>query len=291
MQRLARRDRQFRHAEQVARIGSFDWDRVNGKLHWSERHFRLWGLAPTAQAPHYGHFRRSIHPDDRADREAQVQHSLVSGTYDCRYRIVLPDGALHHSHTRGEVLFDAAGTAQRLIGTVQDVSTQREAEARLHTHEFVVNAIADPISVIDEQRVFHFVNDAWCRITGLAREQVIGQLPGASLQRVNRPEREEALQRCLDNLRLTLNATGDAIFASDALAPTESLQFFNQRTLEMWRIPAAQAGRPLRARQRLLRRRRPQSARSCCDMVIMGAANGDLLAHHVLTYAMVPAKS
>lgn len=70
LQRLARRDRQFRHAEQVARIGSFDWDRVNGKLHWSERHFRLWGLAPTAQAPHYGHFRRSIHPDDRADREA-----------------------------------------------------------------------------------------------------------------------------------------------------------------------------------------------------------------------------
>lgn len=201
MQRLARRDRQICHAEQVARIGSFDWDQVNGKLHWSEGHFRLCGLAPTAQAPHYGHFCRSIHPDDRADREAQVQHSLVSGTYDCRYRIVLPDGALHHSHTRGEVLFDAAGTAQRLIGTVQDVSTQREAEARLHTHEFVVNAIADPISVIDEQRVFHFVNDAWCRITGLAREHVIGQLPGASLQRVNSPEREEALQRCLDQNR------------------------------------------------------------------------------------------
>ena len=303
LQRLARRDLQFRHAEQMARIGSFDWDLVNGKLHWSEGHFRLWGLAPAGQAPDYEHFCRSIHPDDQAEREAQVQHSLVSGSYDCRYRIVLPDGAVRHIHARGEVLFDAAGAAQRLIGTVQDVSTQREAEARLHTHEFVVNAIADPISVIDEQRVFHFVNDAWCRITGLAREQVIGQLPGVSLQRVNSPEREAALQRCLDqnrqqvtlvekdmpglglrswevtiypyrephsqrkgavmvtrdvterlaeqaalaasldNLRLTLNATGDAIFASDALAPTEPLQFFNQRTLEMWRIPADQAGR------------------------------------------------
>ena len=185
MQRLARRDRQFRHAEQVARIGSFDKDRVNGKLHGSAGHCRLWRLAPTAQAPRYGHFRRSIHPDDRADREAQV----------------LPDAALRHIHSRGEVLFDAAGTAQRLIGTVQDVSTQREAEARLHTHECVVNAIDDPISVIDEQRAFHVVNDAWCRITGLAREQVIGQLPGASLQRVNSPEREEALQRCLDQNR------------------------------------------------------------------------------------------
>ncbi len=303
LQTLARRDQQLRRAEQVAQLGSFDWNLADGSLHWSDGHFRLWGLAPAAQAPDYDHFCRSVHPDDQAAREAQVQRSLASGSYDCHYRILLPGGALRHIHARGEVLFDAAGTAQRLIGTVQDVSTQREAEARLHTHEFVVNAIADPISVIDKDRVYHLVNDAWCRVTGLTREQVIGQAPNAALQQVGSPERDQALQRCLDQdrqqvtlvdkawpdlglrswevtfypyhepgnprrgavlqtrdvtdrlaaqaalaasvdkLRLTLNATGDAIFASDALTPTEPLLFVNRRTLEMWRIPPERADR------------------------------------------------
>ena len=51
LQRLTRRDQQLRHAEQVAQVGSFDLDLVNGILHWSDGHFRLWGLAPAAQAP------------------------------------------------------------------------------------------------------------------------------------------------------------------------------------------------------------------------------------------------
>lgn len=46
-----------------------------------------------------------------------------------------------------------------------------------------------------------------------------------------------ALAASVDNLRLTLNATGDAIFASDANAPGEPLVFVNDRMLRMWRIP------------------------------------------------------
>lgn len=49
------------------------------------------------------------------------------------------------------------------------------------------------------------------------------------------------LAASVDNLRLTLNATGDAIFASDANDPQEPLLFVNDRMLQMWRIPPDQA--------------------------------------------------
>lgn len=46
-----------------------------------------------------------------------------------------------------------------------------------------------------------------------------------------------ALAQSVDNLRLTLNATGDAIFASDARGPEEPVLFANDALLRLWGIP------------------------------------------------------
>jgi PAS domain S-box-containing protein len=56
-----------------------------------------------------------------------------------------------------------------------------------------------------------------------------------------RRQAAEALERSLDNLTLTLNATGDAIFASDATDAGQSLLFVNERMLQMWGIPPEEA--------------------------------------------------
>ena len=53
---------------------------------------------------------------------------------------------------------------------------------------------------------------------------------------------ERRLAASVDNLRMTLNATGDAIFASSAVDPNETLLFVNDRMLQMWGIPSDQAG-------------------------------------------------
>ena len=52
-----------------------------------------------------------------------------------------------------------------------------------------------------------------------------------------------ALSASLENLRLTLNTTGDAIFATDANDLHEPILFANDQMLRMWGIPADLAGR------------------------------------------------
>lgn len=56
---------------------------------------------------------------------------------------------------------------------------------------------------------------------------------------------KEAAREALDvrdeYLRRTLNATGDAIFASDAEGPTQPVRFVNAQMLAMWGIPAEEA--------------------------------------------------
>lgn len=51
----------------------------------------------------------------------------------------------------------------------------------------------------------------------------------------------QKLAASAEYLRRTLNATGDAIFATDALDPAEPVRFSNQQMLQMWGIPADKA--------------------------------------------------
>ncbi|MBA4177797.1 MAG: hypothetical protein C0505_14760 [Leptothrix sp. (in: Bacteria)] len=129
--RLAEREHQLRHAQEIAHVGSFDWNPVSGALEWSDEHFRLWGLVPGSVAPDYALFRRGVHPDDLPRLEAALQQALSGGRYDCPHRVVRPDGSLRHIRGRGETSFDAEGRAIRMIGTVQDVTEQVESRLRL----------------------------------------------------------------------------------------------------------------------------------------------------------------
>jgi PAS domain S-box-containing protein len=73
--------------------------------------------------------------------------------------------------------------------------------ADLHTYQIVTNTISDMVSVVGEDEVYRLVNDAWCRQTGLKREDVVGRsvtevLPGSITR-----ERRRALNDCLRHQR------------------------------------------------------------------------------------------
>ena len=62
---LQRSHQQLDRAEQLALMGSFDWDPLSDQLQWSDEHFRLWGYAPHGQAATYDLFIQGVHPLDR----------------------------------------------------------------------------------------------------------------------------------------------------------------------------------------------------------------------------------
>lgn len=134
LQTLSRANELLRRAEQVAQLGSFDWNPVSGALHWSDEHYRLWGHAPGTLTPDYAAFRARIHPDDVDALEARLQHALqTGGIYEFTHRLRWPDGTELEVLARGDVTRDATGRAVRMLGTVLDITRRRAAEARLQS--------------------------------------------------------------------------------------------------------------------------------------------------------------
>ncbi len=299
---LHRSEQQLAEAEHLASLGSFDWDPVSGALHWSDQHYRLWGYEPGSVVPSYEVFRRGIHHDDVDRLEAVLQAALAGGQrYDFEHRVRWPDGTERNIRARGEVFFAADGRALRMIGAVQDITERVQAETRLRMNAFVLDAIADPVSMIDDQQRYRLVNAAWCqandrtpadalnstfddvypqvfslerraamrRAADLGEAQTVrgpspsvrsrhrqietryfpfrdANVPWHGVVMVSRDVTEAmasqaALAASLENLRLTLNTIGDAIFATDAVTPDDPVLFANDQLLQMWGIPPAEA--------------------------------------------------
>ena len=118
--------------------------------------------------------------------------------------IVRPDGSRLHAYNQATPIHDAGGRHIGSIGLWTDLTTQKTLELELRTYERVTNSITDPVAVIDAQRQYVLVNDAWCGMYGLARDQALGQPTSAGLLGIpTQLERAQAITKCLDEGRIS----------------------------------------------------------------------------------------
>ncbi|PKM42911.1 MAG: hypothetical protein CVV05_16345 [Gammaproteobacteria bacterium HGW-Gammaproteobacteria-1] len=131
-ERVRRSEARLKEAQQIARLGNWDWDIVAGSLYWSDEIYRIFGVEPQAFGATYEAFLGYVHPDDRQAVQDAVNATLrEEAPYEIDHRIVLPDEVVKVVHEKGQVVFDAQRKPQRMIGTVQDVTETRRAEREL----------------------------------------------------------------------------------------------------------------------------------------------------------------
>jgi PAS domain S-box-containing protein len=144
----ARQERQLAVAQQLARLGSFEWDIRSGALHWSDELRRIYGV-PQGQTLGLRDFMERIHPEDRERVEATIRQAVDQlGSFAMEERILRPDGSVRRLETRGEVIRDEGGRAVAVIGSCQDVTERREQEAALRRAEAEYRRLVESVQAI-----------------------------------------------------------------------------------------------------------------------------------------------
>jgi len=129
--RLARSEASLAHAQQLARVGSFEW-RKGEPEYWSGEMYRILGLQAGSVAPGFQTFLERIPEEERGEiRARMVAFAKAGGAMSHEMRIVRADGAERIIRTQLEAEHDASGTAVLVRGTMQDITEQRETEARI----------------------------------------------------------------------------------------------------------------------------------------------------------------
>ena len=177
--RIQQSELRLNQAQEVAQIGSFEWNPVSGDLQWSNEHYRMWGFEPDSVKPSFDLFRQPIDPDDLAILDTKLQQAMQERKiFDAVYRLRRPDGSERTMHSRGEFTFDDAGKAVLLIGTVQDITENMRVEKALRESETRFRNMADNapalIWLADVQNLGIWYNKRWLEYTGRSMEQELG---------------------------------------------------------------------------------------------------------------------
>ncbi|MDR3683638.1 MAG: heavy metal translocating P-type ATPase, partial [Geothrix sp.] len=116
-------------------IGIWDWDIANNDLTWDESMYSLYGIRREDFSGAYDAWRQTLHPEDRAFAEGEIQAAL-RGEREFRpeFRVLRPDGAVRIIQSAAQVIKDERGRAIRMIGTNLDVTERKRAEQELELH-------------------------------------------------------------------------------------------------------------------------------------------------------------
>ena len=113
-------------AQDIARIGSWEWDVRSDTVTWSESLYRLFGVDPTDFTSSHDSFFAMVEPNDRERCEGIVRQAVVDQVpWTFETRMIGADGRERIMQCRGATV-DHDGDALRLSGTVQDISELRE---------------------------------------------------------------------------------------------------------------------------------------------------------------------
>ena len=136
-------------AQSIARVGSWEVDLATNKVSWSREFYRLLGISPD-QKPTYEALVERTHPDDRESTILALRVTLRDFTpFVFEHRLLLPYGEVRWVRSLGRLELDAAGQAERLLATTQDITEQKAAEAAL-LHQ----AFHDPLSGLPNRLLF-----------------------------------------------------------------------------------------------------------------------------------------
>ncbi|MCQ8126972.1 sensor domain-containing phosphodiesterase [Methylomonas rivi] len=126
---LLRSEANLNRAQAVAKIGSWRLDLGQGSLEWSAETYRIFGLSSDIPVD-YPLFLSHVHPDDLDHLNNAWQAALKGAPYRIEHRIVVK-GDIRWVEERAELEFDAAGNCLAGVGTVQDITERKLAQARI----------------------------------------------------------------------------------------------------------------------------------------------------------------
>jgi PAS domain S-box-containing protein len=120
-------------AQEVGKFGSWDWDIITGKRHWSDQAYLQFGLTPGEEEPSQELFDQFTHPEEKEKIKKAIEKAIENKeTYDLKVRMFRKDGSQWIMHTVGKLFEDKAAGTKRMIGIQQDITEEVKI-----THELI----------------------------------------------------------------------------------------------------------------------------------------------------------
>src|SRR6059058_1896657 len=166
----------------AGKMGSWDWDWVNGDWMWDEGQYHIFGVDPRTFVATPASVQALLHPDDADElRKAIAQFAKGVTSYEAEFRIRRRDGEIRWCVGTAAATVDNGGRVVRVSGVTVDITERKQAEERQNLLAREVdhrakNALALAQSIVRLTRgenVKTYIRSVEGRINALARVHTV----------------------------------------------------------------------------------------------------------------------
>ncbi|RZA09805.1 MAG: PAS domain S-box protein [Proteobacteria bacterium] len=161
-----------------AQKSAWDIDLNTGEIWWNEHLLNQFGYGASHNPIRSDWWIAQLHPEDEKATMADIRERLESADpgWTGEFRMRRADGAYVHVLATAHILRDENGRAERVVGTIKDISPQK-SEAMLRrraelARDTLFNLPGVLFSISDEREVFQDLSPAWTDLLGYSAEEL-----------------------------------------------------------------------------------------------------------------------
>jgi len=182
-------------------LGTWEFNLITNEVDYSKRYLEIIGCKSKFNVSH-STILNHLHPDDQAIREQAFKKAFINGYLHYESRIVWEDSSIHWIEAKGKVFYDEDKTPVKIIGTLRDITEEKNYRQQLEEREQKFRLLADSmpqnIWTSDPQGNFNYYNQSVFDYSGKTYEQF---RKDGWIQIVHPDDREENLRIWLNSLR------------------------------------------------------------------------------------------
>ncbi|MEE9322683.1 MAG: EAL domain-containing protein [Granulosicoccus sp.] len=122
------------NAQRIARLGNWEWNIENDELSWSREFGRILGVSKNNNLGSWTNFLEHIEDSEKQNVQLLADRAVSdSSAFNVEFRIASSgEKAMRTIRLEAEPHLSEAGDCIRMLGTMQDITEQIEAQAQIH---------------------------------------------------------------------------------------------------------------------------------------------------------------
>ena len=170
---LRQSEEKFRLAMETTNDALWDWNIVTNETYRNPRHATMLGYEPHELSESQCEWEKLVHPDDKQSVLEVLDEHLAGkrDSFEIEYRLRTKSGDYVWVLGRGKIVaYNDDGSPARMIGTNIDITDRKKLYER---DEIILKTCIDGFWLIDTHGRILEVNDAYCRMSGYSRDELL----------------------------------------------------------------------------------------------------------------------
>lgn len=190
-QKIEENEKKLNIVIEASGLGTWELDLVTGEVTYSGRYLEILGYNEKVKLTH-SQILSHLHPDDMPVRQKAFQEAFVSGMLQYESRIIWNDNTQHWVEGNGKVFYDETGKPVRLMGTLRDITDEKNHQHELEEREKKFRLLADFMPQFvwtsNAEGIISYFSKGVYEYTRMSEDQLIS---GGWIEVVHPADREE----------------------------------------------------------------------------------------------------